>query len=561
MTGPERPLALLGREQPMRSFDPPRSGGVDRRPADRPRHSAIGARPASAEPRPPAAARAPGGLPERLRTVMEAMSGFSLADVVVHRNSAEPARLGAAAFTQGNRIHLAPGEERHLAHEAWHVVQQAQGRVKPTLQMKGGVPVNDEVSLEREADAMGAAALLRAGSRPAAAAAGEPRRTSGAAGTQVVQRLAYDILSTGKYYKVAGHDRVLYLWVKRREGVNAFTPHARLKHPTIEVTSLDDIERIATPEEIATANVDVELLAHRDELAQFERLSRQIDMYDKILRDESRNLDPRTRSQLRNRNIALVEESQRIVTPVIVALFGTAASYDDLRTVMRNFLSGKLPGTPWFTGRLTPESNAIVERLKTITDLGMITYESQPSGHPDPSGPPGVAIHQAAFLELSGPPDLMDQLDRAISRANRTAAHKISVLRPGEKDLMPLRVAVAAREESLTGLGVEPDQIERGRGHVFARLGNPVHNNSRYFDKLAKVPGLARILKDHVTLLLVSDTYEDRHETLLFDQVIDLVHEARTALIVKALAEEPVMEESEQLTSEETGTGHLDDLI
>ncbi|OYW88489.1 MAG: hypothetical protein B7Z23_12760, partial [Pseudomonadales bacterium 32-61-5] len=35
----------------------------------------------------------------------------------------------------------------------------AQGRVKPTLQLKGGVPVNDDAGLEREADVMGARAM------------------------------------------------------------------------------------------------------------------------------------------------------------------------------------------------------------------------------------------------------------------------------------------------------------------------------------------------------------------------------------------------------------------
>ncbi|MEA5547922.1 hypothetical protein VB816_23335, partial [Limnoraphis robusta CCNP1324] len=38
-----------------------------------------------------------------------------------------------------------------LPHEAWHVVQQMQGRVKPTMQMKG-VQVNDDQGLEREAN-------------------------------------------------------------------------------------------------------------------------------------------------------------------------------------------------------------------------------------------------------------------------------------------------------------------------------------------------------------------------------------------------------------------------
>jgi hypothetical protein len=64
---------------------------------------------------------------------------------------------------QGRDIHQAPGQEHHLPHEAWPLVQQAQGRVRPTLQLQGGVAVNDDPALEREADHMGArAAALRA---------------------------------------------------------------------------------------------------------------------------------------------------------------------------------------------------------------------------------------------------------------------------------------------------------------------------------------------------------------------------------------------------------------
>ncbi|HEY0412423.1 MAG TPA: DUF4157 domain-containing protein [Allosphingosinicella sp.] len=155
----------------MHSFVPPRTGSSDRKLAPRPRQPVAAPRPARAPgqfaggaaarreapaPAEPSLAVAD-GLPEGLQIAMEAMSGFSLADVVVHRNSAEPARLGAAAFTKGSEIHLAPGQERHLPHEAWHVVQQAQGRVKPTLQMKGG-GINEDAALEAEATAMGARA-------------------------------------------------------------------------------------------------------------------------------------------------------------------------------------------------------------------------------------------------------------------------------------------------------------------------------------------------------------------------------------------------------------------
>ena len=97
------------------------------------------------------------GLPPRLRTGIEALSGLAMDDVRVHRNSAEPAKLGALAFTKGGEIHLGPGQEQHLPHEAWHVVQQKQGRVKATAQMKS-VAVSDDAGLEREADRMGAVA-------------------------------------------------------------------------------------------------------------------------------------------------------------------------------------------------------------------------------------------------------------------------------------------------------------------------------------------------------------------------------------------------------------------
>jgi hypothetical protein len=99
------------------------------------------------------------GLPDNLKTGMENLSGMSMDDVKVHHNSDKPAQLQAHAYAQGTDIHLAPGQEKHLPHEAWHVVQQKQGRVKPTMQMKGKVNVNDDDVLEKEADLMGAKAL------------------------------------------------------------------------------------------------------------------------------------------------------------------------------------------------------------------------------------------------------------------------------------------------------------------------------------------------------------------------------------------------------------------
>ncbi len=77
----------------------------------------------------------------------------------VHYNSDKPAQVQAHAYAQGTNIHIAPGEEKQLPHELWHVVQQKQGRVKPTRQVKSKVGINDDVSLEEEADVMGQKAL------------------------------------------------------------------------------------------------------------------------------------------------------------------------------------------------------------------------------------------------------------------------------------------------------------------------------------------------------------------------------------------------------------------
>ncbi len=99
------------------------------------------------------------GLPDNLKSGIENLSGVDISDVNVHYNSDKPAQLNAHAYAQGTDIHVAPGQEKHLAHEAWHTVQQKQGRVQPTTQLKETVPVNDDAGLENEADVMGAKAM------------------------------------------------------------------------------------------------------------------------------------------------------------------------------------------------------------------------------------------------------------------------------------------------------------------------------------------------------------------------------------------------------------------
>jgi hypothetical protein len=99
------------------------------------------------------------GLPNNLKEGIENLSGYSMDDVKVHYNSPRPAQLHAHAYTQGSDVHIAPGQDKHLPHEAWHVVQQKQGRVKPTIRLKGVGNVNIEDALETEAEIMGTKAI------------------------------------------------------------------------------------------------------------------------------------------------------------------------------------------------------------------------------------------------------------------------------------------------------------------------------------------------------------------------------------------------------------------
>jgi|GEM_PF-1260357 uncharacterized protein (TIGR02594 family) len=105
----------------------------------------------------PAQMKTDGGMPGDLVGGFAQTTGHDLSNVQVHYNSNAPSQVGALAYAQGNDIHLGPGQEQHLAHEAAHVVQQREGRVQANTSVNG-MAVNDSKSLESEADSMGAKA-------------------------------------------------------------------------------------------------------------------------------------------------------------------------------------------------------------------------------------------------------------------------------------------------------------------------------------------------------------------------------------------------------------------
>lgn len=143
-------------------------------------------------PGPAAAASSGARLPAAVQRKMEAAFSADFSAVRVHEGSHATA-IGADAYTQGTDVHFAPGRyqpssqqgQALLGHELAHVVQQRQGRVAATTRV-GSVAVNDDASLEREADELGARAARgealpapsRASSPGAGVAAGQRRAAS-----------------------------------------------------------------------------------------------------------------------------------------------------------------------------------------------------------------------------------------------------------------------------------------------------------------------------------------------------------------------------------------------
>ena len=145
------------------------------------------------------------GLPDALKAGIEGLSGIMLDDVRVRYNSPKAAEIGALAYAQGREIHIGPGQEQHLPHEVWHVVQQQQGRVRATVQIKGAA-VNDDAGLEAEADTMGARAARSGtdqGTTGQETGGGVPSRQSRAPGAgstgDVIQGMFWEKTPEGKY--------------------------------------------------------------------------------------------------------------------------------------------------------------------------------------------------------------------------------------------------------------------------------------------------------------------------------------------------------------------------
>lgn len=197
-------------------------------------------------------------LPDNLRTGLEILSGLDMSGTRVYRNSSKPAQFSANAFAQGQKIYLGPGQDKHLSHEAWHVVQQLQGRVKETNNFRGN-SLNNEPNLEREADIMGAKASRLSAARSQNLSLAPTKQISpNAAPIQLNARESeidflvtqiFDVLSN---VRELGATTEFVLWVN--DGAITMVSHRQTNQGTVRQRALNRraMERALSPSSLQT---------------------------------------------------------------------------------------------------------------------------------------------------------------------------------------------------------------------------------------------------------------------------------------------------------------------
>jgi Domain of unknown function (DUF4157) len=206
----------------------------------------------------PAPARRPNrtGIPDRLKSGVESLSGIALDNVRVRFGSSLPAQIGAEAYTHGEEIHIGSGFERHLPHEAWHVVQQAQGRARPTAEVAPGRPINEDRGLEHEADVMGGRATQgqqsekRAIRRPAMPHAGRPAAVIQAKGWLALDEGEPEELTSEADIQDMGAEALVYL----QRGVTP-TQKQYLSTAMIRGSHISFQKMLAQPDDVQPQNV------------------------------------------------------------------------------------------------------------------------------------------------------------------------------------------------------------------------------------------------------------------------------------------------------------------
>jgi|GEM_PF-5814418 len=255
------------------------------------------------------------------------------------------------------------------------------------------------------------------------------------------------------------------------------------------------------------ASLQEALKTRMSEIIQLKELAKEVEE----LKNKARAGDQEARNALQEKGQLLTTEGQKLSKE----LFGQATDYHEFLSLMDMFLAGTLVANPVYTGLLWEESSALQGQLRAITQYGVTTWESQPSGPVEKIMDNKVQVYQYAFLEMSGPAETMGPLVKLLAPVST-----IRIVFPGQTTPVPLkqfRAASAARLQALVSPRTDAEPRRKGKYFCLDWYA-PVANDSKYIHRaVAASPSLGAIIGEHVYIHLISKDADSGES--LFDVV------------------------------------------
>ena len=477
------------------------------------------------------------GLPDRLKEGIESMSGYDLSGVRVNYNSPKPAQLNAHAYTQGQAIEVAPGQERHLPHEAWHVVQQMQGRVRPTMEVNG-YEVNGDRGLEREADVMGHRAVqmrsneiveqqmdkgpqekIEEKDRTCTMMGSVPQALEGNSKPtekEIIQGMwLYNHNDMVKFWLEDGSEKNQSDYEDYREDDDGSLYDGNKSEEWTQLNRYDWWLKKKGPEVLATCSKLV---------AAFDKINEKIKGNIAAIRVP--NETDQRKQKLIEKNRKLGPKLHVIKNEIMSKLFKDVSKREDIAALTELYLRGESPGLPYVAGDLSQETDRLLSDLIELNQRGIITYESQPSQ--ETTEREGVKISQQAFISFSLPAQELELLKEQVKDYNEREPRRprrLVVTEATEPELAPLKVAFS---ETFVEFNELYKTEKRKEGGYASKLYVQANSPSRYLElvKKVEVKDLAELEKEK-TATIYFDSFEAEPTTDLVSALKSLYEQVK----------------------------------
>jgi len=199
----------------------------------------------------------------------------------------------------------------------------------------------------------------------------------------------------------------------------------------------------------------------------------------------------------------------------------------DIYDVFASYCAGKLEQLPWCDGRITSESDPILDQLVKINKMGFLSINSQPRVNGVPSthekfgwGPVGGYVYQKAYLEFFASPQNVQELMEAAKKFPSLTFHAISLKGQEYWNVKPHVSAVTwgvfPNKEIIQPTVVDPDSYGVWKDEAFALWNVWGH---LYEDKTHSRKLIETVVETYFLVNVVDNDYVNGDIFAVFDQI------------------------------------------